>query len=201
MHLSDGILPAPILVGGFAAAGAMGWWGARGLREEETPRVAVLTATFFCASLVHFKVPPTSVHLLFCGLLGVVLGRRALLALPVGLALQALLLGHGGLTTLGVNAAMFGLAASLAGWVYRQADRPGRMGAFAGGALAAGLAVLAAGAVLTLLLWSMGEGFARVAQYALLAHIPVLVVEAVVTGFTAEFLRRVKPALLQEARS
>lgn len=201
MHLSDGILPAPVLVAGFVAAGAMGWWGARGLREEETPRVAVLTAAFFCASLVHFKVPPTSVHLLFSGLLGVVLGRRALLALPVGLGLQALLLGHGGLTTLGVNATMFGVAALLAGWVYRRLDRSGRVSAFVGGALAAASAVLASGVLLAALLWSMGEGFARVAQYALLAHLPVLAIEAVVTGFAAEFLRRVKPALLEGAAS
>ena len=104
MHLSDGILPGPVLVGGFVTAAALARWGAAGLRDEELPRVAVFTAAFFCASLLHFRVPPTSVHLLFHGLLGVVLGRRALLALPIGLGLQAALLGHGGITTLGVNA-------------------------------------------------------------------------------------------------
>jgi len=201
MHLSDGILPAPILGAGFVVAGALACWGARGLREEETPRVAVLTAAFFCASLVHFKVPPTSVHLLFNGLLGVVLGRRALLAIPVGLGLQAALLGHGGLTTLGVNAAMFGLAACLAGGVYQWLDRWGAVGAFVCGALAAAVGVLVTGGFLMLILWSMGEGFGVVAQYALLAHLPVLAIEAVVTGFAVEFLRRVKPALLEGAVS
>jgi cobalt/nickel transport system permease protein len=197
MHLSDGILPAPILVGGFVVAGAMAYWGARGLREEETPRVAVLTAAFFCASLVHFKVPPTSVHLLFNGLLGVVVGRRALVAIPVGLGLQAALLGHGGLTTLGVNATMFGLAACLASWLYHRLDRWGTVGAFLCGAVAAAVGVLVTGGFLMLILWSMGEGFGMVAQYALLAHLPVLVIEAAVTGFAVEFLRRVKPALLE----
>jgi cobalt/nickel transport system permease protein len=201
MHLSDGILPAPILAGGFVVAGALGWWGARGLREEETPRVAVLTAAFFCASLVHFRVPPTSVHLLFNGLLGVVLGRRALLAIPVGLGLQAALLGHGGLTVLGVNATMFGMAAYLASWVYHRLDRWRVAGAFWAGALAAAVGVVVTGGLLMLILWSMGEGFGVVAQYALVAHLPVLAVEAVVTGFTVEFLRRVKPALLEGAMS
>jgi cobalt/nickel transport system permease protein len=199
MHLSDGILPAPLLVGGFAVAGALSVWGARALREEETPRVAVLTAAFFCASLVHFKVPPTSVHLLLSGLLGVVLGRRALLAIPVGLGLQAALLGHGGLTTLGVNATMFGIAACVASGVYHQLGAWGRLRPGLCGAVAAGLAVLVSGLLLTLILASLGEGFRVLAQYALIAHLPVLLVEAAVTGFVVEFLQRVKPALLSGA--
>jgi len=196
MHLSDGILPLPVLAGGVALAGALAFYGAQGMREEETPRVAVFTAAFFCASLMHFKVPPTSVHLLFNGLLGVVLGRRALLAIPVGLFLQATLLGHGGLTTLGVNASMFGLSAGLAGWVYHRLRGAGLAGAFLSGAVAAGIGVFASGLILMFLLRLIGEGFAVVAQYALLAHLPVLLVEAVATGFAVEFLSRVKPALV-----
>ena len=196
MHLSDGILSGPVVVAGFVTAAALARWGAAGLRDDETPRVAVFTAAFFCASLLHFKVPPTSVHLLFHGLLGVVLGRRALIALPVGLGLQAALLGHGGISTLGVNATLFGVAALAASWVYRrlggaQCSRP-----FLSGALAAAAAVLISGLLLTGILWSLGEGFRWVARYALLAHLPVLAIEAVVTGFTVEFLRRVQPALL-----
>ncbi len=197
MHLSDGILPAPVLVAGFVSAGALGWWGARNIREEEVPRIAVFTAAFFCASLVHFRVPPTSVHLLFNGLLGVVLGRRALLAIPVGLGLQAALLGHGGLTTLGVNATMFGLASGLAGWVYGGLARGRRPGLFVSGMVAAAVGVLVSGVLLTGILWWMGEGFVVVAQYALLAHVPVMLVEGIVTGFVVEFLGRVKPALLE----
>jgi cobalt/nickel transport system permease protein len=196
MHLSDGILPVPLLTGGFAAAGALGWWGARWLRDEELPRIAVFTGAFFCASLLHFKVPPTSVHLIFAGLLGVVLGRRALLAIPVGLGLQAALLGHGGLTTLGLNATMFGIAASVAGRLFGWLSRNVRWRPFFCGALAAGVSVLCSGVLLTLVLASMGEGFRVVAQYALLAHLPVLAIEAVVTGFTVEFLHKVQPELL-----
>jgi cobalt/nickel transport system permease protein len=196
VHLSDGILPGPILVAGFVTAAALARWGAVGLRDDETPRVAVFTAAFFCASLLHFKVPPTSVHLLFHGLLGVVLGRRALLALPIGLGLQAALLGHGGITTLGVNATLFGVAALAASWVYCQIGGITSGRPFLAGALAASVAVLTSGCLLVGILWSLGEGFRWVAQYALLAHLPVLAVEAVVTGFTVDFLRRVQPALL-----
>lgn len=196
MHLSDGILSPAVLGAGFVSAAVLAAWGAASLREEETPRVAVFTAAFFCASLLHFKVPPTSVHLLFHGLLGVVLGRRALLAIPIGLALQAALLGHGGLSTLGVNATLFGLAALASSGVYRALSSFAPRLPFWAGAIAASVAVLISGVLLTGLLWSEGEGFRVVAQYALLAHIPVLIVEAAVTGFTVEFLKRVQPVLL-----
>lgn len=196
MHVSDGILTAPLLAVGFVSAGALAWWGGRGLRDEEPPRVAVFTAAFFGASLLHFPVPPTSVHLLLNGLLGVVLGRRALLAFPVGLGLQAALLGHGGLSVLGVNATMFGLAALLASAVYALLVQRAAWPPFWGGVAAGALGVLATGVQLTGLLGALGEAFWPVAQFALLAHLPVLGVEAVVTGFTVQFLHRVQPALL-----
>jgi ABC-type Co2+ transport system permease subunit len=48
----------------------------------------------------------------------VVLGRRAALAIPVGLLLQAVLIGHGGFTTLGVNSCLMVLPALLAGLLF-----------------------------------------------------------------------------------
>lgn len=197
MHIADGILPAPVLAAGWVGAGVLAWWGAQGLREEEPPRLAVFTAAFFCASLIHFPVPPTSVHLLLHGLLGVVLGRRAVLALPVGLGLQAALLGHGGLTTLGVNTLLLGLAALAGRGVYRAlATRP-QVRPFWSGAAAGATAVAVSGALLALVLAGLGGGFRIVAEWVLLAHAPVLGVEAAVTGLTVAFLRRVQPALVR----
>jgi ABC-type Co2+ transport system permease subunit len=87
-------------------------------REEDIAALALLTAAFFVASLVHVRVGPTSVHLLLNGLVGVVLGWRAALAIPAGLFLQAALIGHGGFTTLGVNSCVMVLPALLAWLVF-----------------------------------------------------------------------------------
>ena len=65
VHISDGVLEWPWLLGGFAVAGLLAGFGAWRIRDEEIPQVAVMTAAFFVASLVHVRVPPTSVHLLF----------------------------------------------------------------------------------------------------------------------------------------
>ena len=75
------------------------------------PRVALLAAAFFVASSIHVKLGPTSVHLLLNGLVGVMLGVRAPLAILLGVALQALLLAHGGISAIGVNACVEALPA------------------------------------------------------------------------------------------
>lgn len=114
VHIADNVLTAPWWLAGFAGAAVLAGLGAWRLREEEIPRIALLTAAFFVASSIHIRIPPTSAHLLFNGLVGVLLGRRAGLAVVIGVTMQALLLGHGGFTTIGINSCVMGLPALLA---------------------------------------------------------------------------------------
>ncbi len=124
VHISDGPLTLPWLAGGFALAAGLAVWGALRIRDEEIPRIALLSAAFFVASLLHVRLGPSSAHLLLNGLVGVVLGRRATLAIPLGLFLQAVIFpGHGGFTTLGVNACVMTLPALLAGWLFAALHR------------------------------------------------------------------------------
>lgn len=196
MHLPDGLLPLPLIAGGYAAAGGFFVWSSYKIKDEEIPRIALFTAAFFVASLVHLPVPLGSVHLMFNGLIGVVLGRRALLAFPVGLALQAALLGHGGLTVLGVNVCLFGVPALVCWQGYEWLCRwfPDWR-ALIGGVLG-GLGVLLTGALWMLVLLWIGEEFIYLAQFAFIAHLPVALIEGVVTGFIISYLYRVQPELV-----
>jgi cobalt/nickel transport system permease protein len=118
VHISDSVLAPPWLAGGAVLAAALAAFGAWRVRDEEIPQIALFASAFFVASLIHANVGPTSVHLLLNGLLGVVLGRRACLAIPVGLFLQAVLIGHGGFSTIGVNSCVQAIPALLAGWLF-----------------------------------------------------------------------------------
>src|SRR4051812_13151925 len=91
VHIPDGFVTGLWAADGFAVAALLVLLGAWRLHEEEVPRIALLTAAFFVASSIHVPVPPTSAHLLLNGLVGVVLGRRAALAIVVGVAMQAVL--------------------------------------------------------------------------------------------------------------
>jgi cobalt/nickel transport system permease protein len=113
VHIAD-VLPPAWWAGGIVAAAALLAANSRGLADAEIPRLALLSAAFFVASLIHVRVGPTSVHLLLNGLVGIILGRRAVLAVTVGLVLQAALIGHGGFSSLGINICVMTLPAYLA---------------------------------------------------------------------------------------
>ena len=50
VHISDGMLSWPWLLAGFALAGALALLSAYRVRDEEIPRIALLSAAFFvCA--------------------------------------------------------------------------------------------------------------------------------------------------------
>jgi cobalt/nickel transport system permease protein len=118
VHISDGVLSWPWLLAGFVIALALAALASLRLEPEEIPRIALLAAAFFVASSIHVKIGPTSVHLLLTGLVGVMLGLRAPLAILVGITLQALLLGHGGLLAIGVNASAEALPALACGLLF-----------------------------------------------------------------------------------
>jgi cobalt/nickel transport system permease protein len=125
VHISDGLLQPSWLLAGWLLAGLLALVGAWRIREEDVPQTALLAAAFFVASQVHVRIGPTTAHLLLNGLLGVVLGRRAALAILVGLVLQAILFGHGGTTVIGVNAVVMTLPALAIGGLFRLIYRRG----------------------------------------------------------------------------
>jgi cobalt/nickel transport system permease protein len=205
VHISDGVLTVPWLAGGFALAALLVVIGSLYVRDEEIPRIALLTAAFFVASLLHIRVGPTSVHLLLNGLVGAVLGRRAPLAILVGLFLQVALIGHGGFLTLGVNTCVMALPALLAGALFsfgRPRPNEARTGAqtawdFVLGCVAgAGTVLLTAVLNAVVLYWGGAEDWRSLAVVVFLAHLPVAAVEGIIVGFTVSFLARVKPEML-----
>ncbi|UOK70905.1 cobalt transporter CbiM [Ancylobacter polymorphus] len=202
-HIPDGLLSAPVLIGGgLLAAGGVAL-GLRWLDERMIPRTALLAAAFFAGSLVAVPVGPSSVHLLLAGLMGVMLGPATFLAVLVALLLQTLLFGFGGLTTLGVNTVNIALPGVLCGMalgpVIRSTPRPSLR--FAAGAAAGALAVLGTGAMVALALWLSSSDFAPASRVVIATYLPLALVEAFVTGAVVSFLARVQPEALRPVTS
>ncbi len=197
MHISEGVLSAPVLAGGAALTAAGLAAGLKGMKPEKVPQVAVLSSAFFVASLIHVPAGPVSVHLVLNGLNGLILGWAAFPSIFVALTLQALLFQFGGLTTLGVNTFNMAAPAVLCYFLFRPLVR-GRspalawVGGFATGFLSVGLGAALIGLSLAL----TGEAFLEAAGVAFAAHLPVMLIEGVLTGFCVSFLRKVKPEIL-----
>lgn len=210
MHIPDGILPVPVTAAGYAATAVTTWYTLRKIRQKEDarqgiPKASLMTAAFFVVSLIHIPIPPTSVHLVLNGLMGVLLDYYAFPAILIGLFFQAVMFGHGGLTTLGVNAIIMGLPALIAAWLFRlrhignkESPRKDGILGFIAGFVAIGISVGLFVAVL--LLWMPADinvATERAAIYTLaIAHLPVMVIEGVITAFMVVFLRRVRPTML-----
>lgn len=202
MHISDGILSGPVLAVGFAGTAVVAGLTLRHIDMEEIPKISVITAVFFVASLIHIPVGPSSVHLILNGLAGVVLGWRAFPAIMLGVILQAILFGHGGVSVIGVNCLMLGgggLAAYAVWQLRRYVSWPRKEVLFGG--LAGGAALLVSGLILALALVTTGEQFRVMAGAVLLAHLPVIIIEALVCGAAAGFLARVRPQVLAGNRA
>lgn len=174
----------------------------RRIQIEEIPKISLITAALFVASLVHFPIGPTSVHLIMNGLAGILLGRRAFIGVFVALTLQAVFFQHGGLSVLGVNAFNIGVPAMLAWQIFKRRrglESPRLEVVF--GALAGGLAVLASVLLVSLELLILGEAFNEISLLVIGAHLPVIIIEALVVGAAAGFLLKVKPEMLADSSS
>ncbi|NLH21548.1 MAG: cobalt transporter CbiM [Methanothrix sp.] len=202
VHISDGVLPPVMLAAGFLFTAILLFLSLKDMRVEEIPKISLITAALFVASLVHFPVGPTSVHLVMNGLAGILLGRRALIGVFVALTLQAVFFQHGGLSVLGVNAFNIGVPALLAWQIFerrRGLESPRQEVVF--GALAGGLAVLASVLMVSLELLALGEAFNEISLLVIGAHLPVILIESLVVGGAAGFLLKVKPEMLANSNS
>jgi cobalt/nickel transport system permease protein len=198
MHISEGVLSAPVLITGAVLSATGVAIGLRKMSYEKIPQVAVLSSAFFVASLIHVPIGPSSAHLVLNGLLGVLLGWMAFPSILVALALQALLFQFGGFTVLGVNTFIMAVPAMLAFFLFRPLLRKDSQAIVSTGGFLAGAIGIAAGAfIVAFTLISTGESFTNVAKVILITHIPVMVIEGIVTAFCVLFLKKVKPEILE----
>lgn len=219
MHIPDGILPPPVWIGGYGIAAmittvTIGRIQQQSIQRhsdptEQIPKASLMTAAFFVGSSIYLPFGPTSIHLLLNGLMGIVLGLYSFPAIVVGLLFQALMIGHGGITTLGVNGVLLGIPALLARPVFGLYRRlplqwgiPWTMGlmAFVASGLSTALTVL----IFFGLLMSSLDPALDAAQekqaitILALAHIPLMVLEGAFATCLVVFLQRVRPELLED---
>lgn len=195
MHISEGILSAPVLIGGAAMTAAGTVVGLKKLDLDRIVEVSMLTAAFFIASLIHVPVGPASIHLVLSGLLGILLGWACFPAILVGLLLQALFFQYGGLTVLGVNTLIMALPAVLCFYLVRPLMNTPRTRSVAGFIAGSG-AILLSAVGLALALALTDSGFLVTAKITIAANIPIVVIEGFVTMFIVTFIGRVHPDLL-----
>jgi len=230
MHISEGVLPGSVLIAGWILTSvliiASVMWSRKRFENlsEKIPLVAAITAAFFVACLFRIPVPPTSLHLVLSGMVGIVLGPLAFICIFVGLVLQAILLQNGGITVLGVNSFVMGFPAMLAYFVFKACSKKLNSSISAGAASV--FTIILSTVILAVVLYVSGITFGSLdALYDIVANIPVLstiasalsgtnfgltlfllmvmnfplmIVEGIICAFIIPFIEKVKPEMLEE---
>lgn len=200
MHIADGALTTPVMIATNLVAVAATTACLPTMDQDDVPRVGVMASVFFLASFIHIGIGPSSVHLLLNGFLGLLLGWAVLPALAVALFLQAVLLGYGGLTSLGANILGMGLPALLVGVAFSvpfRTSRSARSAMFLGG-LAGAVSVVLTCAVFAMLLHvSDPEAYATAIKALVVAHVPIVFADAMATAAAVAFLHKVRPDFLR----
>ena len=148
--------------------------------------------------LISVPIGPSSVHLILNGLLGLLLGWMAFPAIMIALFLQAVLFQFGGVTTLGVNTVTMALPAVFCYLVFRRGvlserSRISMLSSFLCGAVS----VFLAGLLVATALMSTGKSFSAAAKLIVVAHLPVMAIEGIITMLCVRFLKKVKPEVLE----
>jgi len=196
MHISEGVLSGPVLVSGAALAAAGTAIGLKKLDYDHIAQASILSAAFFVASLIHVPIGPSNAHLILNGLVGLLLGWAAFPVILVALVLQAMLFQFGGITALGVNTIIMALPAVIcylacSPFLHKH-SKLALLASFACGFLSVFLSAI----ILGLALLFTEENFLEVAAIAVVAHIPVMIIEGMITAICVAFIRKVQPSML-----
>ena len=202
MHISEGILSPPVLAVGAVLTAVATSYAIRKMDHERIPEVALLSSAFFVASFIHVPLGPSNAHLVLNGLCGLILGWGAFPAILIALFLQAVLFQYGGITTLGINTLSMALPALLSYYLFGSLVRQKRAPVASLSAFACGfLSVLTSALIVALALIKTDKPFTTIAVTIVAAHLPVMLVEGFITAFIADFLRRVKPQILETSHA
>jgi cobalt uptake substrate-specific transmembrane region len=174
--------------------------GLRRLESERLPLTALFAAAFFVAGTIHVPVGIGSVHLILNGMAGLFLGWAVFPAFLIALLLQVLFFSFGGFAVLGVNLCVMALPAVAAHYVLRGYLKPdmGLIAKLLTGLGAGIIGVGGAGALASLVLAiDGGKHYQDLIALLLLSHLPVFVLDGIISYGVISLLSKMYPSALQ----
>ncbi|WP_323669056.1 cobalt transporter CbiM [Aliarcobacter butzleri] len=197
MHISDGIISIEVATVSAVATLAFCIYSFKNLTNEKIALVASMSALFFVTSFIHIPFGVTQIHLMLIGFIGIFLGSLAFISIAIALILQALLLGFGGLSSLGANILVMALPAYLVYLIFKLEilkKLNEKVKFFLVGFLGVFISSLL---LFTVLVFSKDE-YLAVAYSIIAVNIPTMILEGIVTMFLLLYIKKSMPKLLKE---
>ena len=121
LHIPDGVLPWWLVVAGWVATFMALWLSSRAMRERDLRRKVPLVGAFGALMLVGMssEIVPIAYHINLSAIAGIVLGPW--LAFPTAFVVVSMLalIGHGGVTVIGLNTLVIAAEIALAAVLFR----------------------------------------------------------------------------------
>jgi cobalt/nickel transport system permease protein len=195
MHISEGVLSGTVLLSGGAIAAVGTFIGLKKIDLDHIANVGILSATFFIASLIHVNIGPSSVHLIMNGMIGLLLGWAAIPAILVALILQSIFFQFGGITVLGVNTIIMAAPAVLGYHLFGPLVFRSKTITIAAAFTCGAMAVFLSSLLMAAALLFTEESFREISVLVVTAHLPVMVIEGIISVFCISFLKKVRPEI------
>lgn len=199
MHISEGVLSGPVMAAGGVLTIAGTAIGLKNIDYDKIVNVAILASAFFVASLIHVNIGPSSAHLILNGIVGILLGWAAFPAILVALLLQAVFFQYGGITPLGVNTFIMAVPAIIVYYFFTPFLWKSYRVTFIASFFAGALAILFSAILLGSALYLTEKNFFEVTILIISTHIPIMLIEGLITGFCVTFFKKVYPEILPKS--
>ena len=196
MHIADGVLS--VEVASTLGAVSLGFcvYALKKVKNETIALSAAMSALFFIASFIHIPLGPTQIHLLLIGVIGIFLGSLSFLSITVALVLQALLLGFGGLSSLGANIMIMAMPAFLVYIIFKLKVLQ-RLNEKIKFFLVGFLGIFFSTLILSLVLLFAKDEYLIASYAVILANIPAMILEGIITLFLLLYIKKSIPSLLK----
>ena len=196
MHISDGVLglETTLIVSVISLIALVK--AVHELKNEDISLTSVASAMFFIASFIHIPFGVTQIHLILLGVIGILISWSSFVAIFVALLLQALLLGYGGISSLGVNLFIMAMPAVMVYYIYNTTfikNLNDKIKFFLVGFLGTFFATV----FLTLILYFSKEEYNYVAISVFGINIITMLIEGTISMFLLLFIKKVYPKILK----
>ncbi len=197
MHISDGILSSEVVIITSVIGVGLLIYSLKNIKSSNIALISAMSAVFFIASFVHIPLGPTQIHLVLIGIIGIILGSSVFLSILIALLFQATLLGFGGLSSLGANLIIMALPSFIVYLLVKVGFLnflEEKLKYFFIGFLS----VLLSTIFLALILALSKDEYLMASYTILLANIPAMIIEGLVTLFLINYLKKSIPELLEK---
>jgi len=137
------------------------------------------------------------VHLILLGVIGILISWSSFVAIFVALLLQALLLGYGGIASLGVNLFVMAIPAIIVSYLYKTTfmkQLNDKLKYFLVGFIGTFFATL----FLTMILYFSKDEYNYAALTIFSVNIITMIIEGIVSMFLLLFIKKVYPKILKD---